>query len=155
MKWCCFWFHSEVKFLTRYLAYNRSAHCSQVSDQCPSGLQFNMLLHTLCTERLNAVREQGQSRNPNHVFYQSVFPLILAQTQITNLDVFALFILAPSLSVLLTMERDNYVCLLKFAYWVCLMTFISFFFWKQRKGNTSFWTNYKWVIGTCYFILSY
>ena len=38
MKCCCFWFHSVVKFLPLNLAYNRSAHCTQVSDQCPLGL---------------------------------------------------------------------------------------------------------------------
>ena len=35
---CSFWFHSEVIFWHANLAYNRSANCTQVSDQCPLGL---------------------------------------------------------------------------------------------------------------------
>ena len=32
--------------LLRNLTFNRSAHCTQVSDQCPLGLLFNQILHT-------------------------------------------------------------------------------------------------------------
>ena len=38
MNCCCFWFHSVVNYLPLNLAINRSAHCTQVSDQCPLGL---------------------------------------------------------------------------------------------------------------------
>ena len=38
MKCCCFWFHSVVTFLPLNLAYNRSALCTQVSDQCLGAL---------------------------------------------------------------------------------------------------------------------